>query len=150
MTNLLTRCHSASSVFCCFWFQKSCSGNILGIGRHEDRSPYFSNKYPESEGESKRGSRGATPCLGAAPSWPRLDRVWGPWPPTDAALPPIYSVSRENPKSPSLHPRKVSQPPSSSTLVREGSEALPDTPPERGIITMPASGVMHEPWATGP
>ena len=108
-------------VFCCFWFQKSCSGNILGIGHREDRSPYFSNTYPESGGESKMGSRGATPCLGAAPPWPRLGRVWGPWPPTDVALPPIYSVPRENPKYPSLHPRKVPQPPSSSTLVWEGS-----------------------------
>ena len=84
------------------------------------------------------------------PSWPRLGRVWGPWPPTDVALPPIYSVPRENPKYPSLHPRKVPQPPPSSTLVWEGSEALPGTLPERGIITrglfitMPASGVMRE------
>ena len=67
-TNLLTRCHSASSLFSAvFWFQKSCSGNILGIGRHEDRSPYFSNKYPESEGESKRANGLGSPFLGAGP-----------------------------------------------------------------------------------
>ena len=42
------------------------------------------------------------------------------------------------------------QPPPSPTLDREGSEALPSTLPERGIITgglyiaMPASGVMRE------
>jgi len=40
--------------------------------------------------------------------------------------------------------------PPPSTLAREGSEALPGTLPERGIITgglyitMPASGVMRE------
>ena len=52
-------------VFCCFWFQKSCSGNILGVGRHESQSPYFSVTYTESGGESKRGSRAATPRGGA-------------------------------------------------------------------------------------
>ena len=33
-------------VFCYFWFRKSCSGNILGIGRHEDRSPYLGTMLP--------------------------------------------------------------------------------------------------------
>ena len=122
-------------VFCCFWFQKSCSGNILGTGRHESQSPYFAVTHPESEGESKRGSRAATPCGGATLPWPRGHRVWPPWAPTDVALPPIYSFPRENPKHLSPHPRKVLQPPSSSTIVREGSEALPGTLPERGIIT---------------
>ena len=61
--------------------------------------------------------------------------MWGPWWPPDIARPPINSVPQENPKYPSLHPRKVPQPSSSSTLVREGSEALPGTLPERGIIT---------------
>ena len=46
--------------------------------------------------------------------------------------------------------RKHPRPPPSSTLDREGSEALPDTLSEGGIvtggvyITMPASGVMRE------
>ena len=84
------------------------------------------------------------------PPWPRHHVVWAPWLPTDIALPPIYCFPQENPKYSSLHPRKVPQPPPSSTLVREGSEALPGTLPERGIITgglfitMPASGVMRE------
>jgi hypothetical protein len=41
-TNLLMRCHSASSLFSAvFVFQKSYTGNILGIGRNEARSSYF-------------------------------------------------------------------------------------------------------------
>jgi hypothetical protein len=41
-TNLLTRCHSASSLFSAiFMFQKSYTGNILGIGRNKARSSYF-------------------------------------------------------------------------------------------------------------
>jgi hypothetical protein len=33
--------------------------------------------------------------------------VWAPRAPTDLALPPINSHLWENPKGPSLHPRKV-------------------------------------------
>ena len=29
------------SVFCCFWFQKSYTGNILGIGRDKSRRSYI-------------------------------------------------------------------------------------------------------------
>jgi len=76
--------------------------------------------------------------------------VWAPRASPAAALSPIYSSSRKNPKYPSHYPRKVPETPPPSTLAREGSEALPGTLPERGIITgglyitMPASGVMRE------
>ena len=75
--------------------------------------------------------------------------VWGPRGFVAAALSPIYSSRRENPKYPSHYPRKVSEMPPPSTLTHH-SEALPGTLPERGIITeglyitMPASGVMRE------
>ena len=89
--------------------------------------------------------RQARPDLG-----PRLGVVWAPLASTDLALPRIYSPSRENPRHPSTIPQKVPSRPSSPTLVREGSEALPSTLPEREIITggfyiaMPASEVMRE------
>jgi hypothetical protein len=42
-TNLLTRCHSAISLFSTvFVFQKSYTGNILGIGRNKFQKSYFS------------------------------------------------------------------------------------------------------------
>ena len=81
---------------------------------------------------------------------PRRGVVWGPRGSAAAALSPIYSSRRENPKYPSHYPRKVPETPPPSTLAREGSEALPGTLPERGIITgglyitMPASGVTRE------
>ena len=127
-------------VFCCFWFQKSCSGNILGIGHREDQSLYFSNTYPDSEGESKKARGVATPCLGAGPplAAPRL----GVGPPGAHRHRPSAYLFRSsgNPKYPSLHPRNVPQPPSLSTLVREGSEGLPGTLSEREIIT---GGLLH-------
>ena len=50
-----------------FVFQKSCSGNILGIGRNLDRTSYFSNTYTESKGETEATEEAATPGAGAAP-----------------------------------------------------------------------------------
>jgi hypothetical protein len=41
-TNLLTRCHSASSLFSAiFVFQKSYTGNILEIGQNKFQKSYF-------------------------------------------------------------------------------------------------------------
>jgi hypothetical protein len=52
-------------VFCCFEFQKSYKGNILGIGRNQARSPYFAVTYTESKGETERSQEVATPGGGA-------------------------------------------------------------------------------------
>ena len=76
--------------------------------------------------------------------------VWAPRGSAAAALSPTYSPRRENRKYLSKYPRKDPETPPSSTLAREGSEPLPGTLPERGIVTegfyiaMPASGVMRE------
>jgi hypothetical protein len=44
-----------------FVFQKSCTENILGIGRNKARSPYFAVTYTESKEETKEGTEAATP-----------------------------------------------------------------------------------------
>ena len=92
----------------------------------------------------------ATPCLGADSPGPAPRGGVGPLASAVLARSRIYSPSRENPGHPSTIPRKVPSRPPSPTLVREGSEALPGTLPEREIITggfyiaMPASEVMRE------
>ena len=137
-------------VFCCFWFQKVTSGNILGIARNKRPGPYFSSTYTESEGETKKSHEVAKPPQARQWAQPRHLVVWAPRGSADIAPSPIYSPRRENPKTPSLSSRTYSLPPPSSTLTRGVSEALPGTLPERGIITgglyiaMPASGVMCE------
>src|SRR5215203_4825997 len=45
-------------VFCCFWFQKSYKGNILGIGRNQRPGSYFSTKLPEDRRDYEVGPRG--------------------------------------------------------------------------------------------
>jgi hypothetical protein len=49
-TNLLIRCHSASSPFSAvFVFHKSYTGNILGIGRNKFGNSYFSRTEDEDQ-----------------------------------------------------------------------------------------------------
>jgi hypothetical protein len=68
-TNLLTRCHSASSLFSAvFVFQKSYTGNILGIGRNKSQTSRNSPKLPEN----RRGDEVGPHNRAARPRpWPR-------------------------------------------------------------------------------
>jgi hypothetical protein len=69
-TNLLTRCHSASSLFSAICvFQKSYTGNILGIGRNKFQKSYFSWKLSEN----RRGD-------GVGPQEPQTPGQRGPGP----------------------------------------------------------------------
>ena len=76
-------------VFCCFWFQKSCSGNILGIGRNKSQSPYFHDTYTEYKGEKEEGRGPPSPCHGAGGPWaapPRGEGATGPNRPSSFCL----------------------------------------------------------------
>ena len=150
-TNILKRCHSVSSYFLLFLVSE-----IL----HRKYSRNWTGQKPEiiylpCQHRRPRGSRRRTPGRPHLPqarprAGPRLGMVRAPWAATDLASPPIYCATRENPKYPNTIPRKAPTEPSSSTLVREGSEALPGTLPEGQIIAggiyiaMPASEVMCE------
>jgi hypothetical protein len=71
-TNLLTRCHSASSYFSVvFVFQKSYTGNILEIGRNESQSSYLPDTKTESKGETEEDQEAAAPLGGVGP-WSTL------------------------------------------------------------------------------
>ena len=71
-TNLLTRC--LVPVFCCFSFQKSYTGNILGIAWDKKTRQYFPVTYTETEGETEGGCGAPTPPSGASP--PRRTGRW--------------------------------------------------------------------------
>ena len=51
-------------VFCCFWFQKSYTGNILGIDKGNYFTKFYTGRLQKPEGEPEGGHRVATP-LGA-------------------------------------------------------------------------------------
>jgi hypothetical protein len=49
-----------------FVFQKSYTGNILGIGRNKSRTSYFYQSFAKTEDETEGDQRLATPQGGAA------------------------------------------------------------------------------------
>ena len=133
-----------------FGFRKAVLKIFLELDETKAKVPIFLTRT-RSPKERRRGAVGrphhATARVGPLP---RRHVVRTPRASTDATPSPIYSSFQENPRHPSQYSRKHPPPPPSSTLTREGSEALPGTLPERGIITeglyiaMPASGVMCE------
>jgi hypothetical protein len=140
-TNLLTRCHSASSLFSAiFVFQKSYTGNILRIGRNKSQSSYFSRQETESKAEMEGGQRAATPPMARATP----GRV-GAWcGPLDHLLTSPFCLyillDEKTLRTRSIFQKTYCKPPPSSTRDREGPQALPDTLPERGITT---EGLLH-------
>jgi hypothetical protein len=127
-TNLLTRCHSASSLFSVvFVFQKSYIGNLLGIGQNKSQTCRNSPKLPEN-----RKGDGVEPRGAHTTGQPRST--------SDDAPSPIKTPRREKPKDPITFPETYRDPLLLSTRDREGPEALPGTPPERGIAI---GGLLH-------
>jgi hypothetical protein len=96
-TNLLTRCHSASSLFSAvFVFQKSYTGNILGIGQNKSRTSYFYRSFAKTKDEMEGGQ--AHHRVVRPSPWLRHHMVRLGGPPSDAALSPIKSPRWEKPK----------------------------------------------------
>jgi hypothetical protein len=101
----LTRCHSASSLFSAiFVFQKSYTGNILGIGQNKDRNSYFDRRKDKDQTGAGGGPQGTLTTRG-----PRPPVVRPPWSTPDDAPSPIKSLPTENPKTISIFPRTVPQ-----------------------------------------
>jgi hypothetical protein len=132
-TNLLTRCHSASSLFfAVFVFQKYYTGNILGIGRNKSQTSRYLTELLEDQrgdGEGPEGTHTTCPLV-----------VRPPWSTSDAAPSPIKTPRREKPKHLITFLETHRDPPPSSTQDREGPEAFPGTLPEREIAT---GGLLH-------
>src|SRR3954468_1020113 len=82
-----------------FVFQKSCTGNILGIAWEKLPVPLNHVTKTMPEGDLRGGG-----VLGG---------VWAHQGTPDSASSPIYSSFRENPRHMRENPRKVPQPPSS-------------------------------------
>jgi hypothetical protein len=94
-TNLLTKCHSVSSLFfAIFAFQKSYIGNILGIRQNEDQNFYFSRTKDDDQTRAGEGPEGHHTRGWHAPS-PGCARGWC-GPPGCPLMPPLrrYKVSR--------------------------------------------------------
>jgi hypothetical protein len=140
-TNLLTRCHSASSYFLLFLcFRKVTQEIFSELDEIKAKVPiYLTRRW--SPKERQRGARRQPHHrVARATHWPCHQVVWAPGPPPDIALLPINSLHRENPKGWNTFPQNICKPPPSSSQDREDLEAFPGTLPERGIIT---GGFLH-------
>jgi hypothetical protein len=134
-TNLLTRRHSASSLFSAvFVFQKSYTGNIFGMGQNKSRTSYFYGSFAKSEDETKGGRGRPHPRAARPRPGPRHQGLRSPGPPPHAALPPIYSPRREKPKHPINFPRNLLQ---AATVVDARSGG------SRSSSQHPAGGLLH-------
>jgi hypothetical protein len=137
-TNLLTRCHSASSLFLCF--RKATQEIFSELDKTKAEVSIFPDMR-RSPKQRRRGARGQAHHRVVRPTpGPRHQVVGPPGPPPDATLPPIYSPRREKPKNRSIFQKTYYKPPPSWTRDQEGPEALPGTLPERGITT---GGLLH-------
>jgi hypothetical protein len=159
-TNLLTRCHSASSLFSTvFVFQKSYTGNILRIGRNKNRTSYFYWSFAKTKDETEGGQKLASPLGGAAQplatptcgetAWSHL--WWCPF---------AYKVtSTEKPKGCIAFPRNIPQATaivetrlggsrsSSRHPTGEGNPCRRLSPPVWSPLEWCVSSL---PWTTGP
>ena len=138
-------------VFCCFCIPEKLVWKYSRNWTKTLRASLFFQKTPDGAKKQRRRPTGAPHATRARQApWPCPGMVRAPRGPPAAALSPTYSPRENNPRHPSHYPRKVPETPPPSTLAREGSEPLPGTQPERGIVTggfyiaMPASEVMHE------
>jgi hypothetical protein len=109
-TNLLTRRHSASSLFLLFLcFRKATQEIFSELNETKAKIPIFSDTR-QSPKMRRRGNRERPHhTMAWAHPWPRHGMVWAPGPLPDAALPPIYSPRRENLKGPINFPRNLLQ-----------------------------------------
>jgi hypothetical protein len=161
-TNLLTRCHSASSLFSAiFVFQKSYIRNILGIGWNKSRTSYFYWSFAKTKDETEGGQEPGSPP-GARPSpWPRRPMVRPAGPTSDDALSPISSPRREKPMGRISFPRNILQAVTVAIAIARsgGSRSSSRHPPGEGNpcrrpSTPPWSPpkwcVSSLPWTMGP
>jgi hypothetical protein len=111
----------------------------------------FFSDTRRSPKQRRRGARGQPHHRVAwASPWPSHQVVGPPGPPPDAALPPIYSPRRENPKPDQFSRKHTASRHHHRCEIGRVQKLFPapcrrgESPPEAFFIIMPASGVMCE------
>jgi hypothetical protein len=109
-TNLLTRCHSASSCFLMFLcFRKVIQEIFSELDKMKDKVPIYLTRR-QSPKERRRGARGQPHHrVARATPWPCHQVVWAPSPAPEIALLPINSLQWENPKRTNTFPQNILQ-----------------------------------------
>jgi hypothetical protein len=97
-TNLLKRCHSASSCFLLFCVSEKLHRKYSrNWTKWKPKFLFWCHVHGVERGDGEEPGGSHTRWWRGS-SWPRHQVVWAPGPPSDIALPPIYSLWGENPK----------------------------------------------------
>jgi hypothetical protein len=150
-TNLLTRCHSASSLFSVvFVFQKATQEIFSKLDKTKAELPIFTepSRRPKMR---RRGAIGQAHPRAARPTpGPCHQGVRPRGPPPDAALPPVYSPRWEKPKPDQFSSKHTASRRRRWREIGRIQELFPapcrwgESLPEAFSTTMVASGVMCE------
>jgi hypothetical protein len=109
-TNLLTRCHSASSCFLLFlYFRKVIQETFSELDETKAEVPILLTRRWSTKERRRRARRRPHHRVARVTPWPRHQVVWAPQAPSDIAPPPINSLHQENPKALNIYSRKVLQ-----------------------------------------
>jgi hypothetical protein len=109
-TNLLTRCHSASSCFLLFLcFRKVTQEIFSELDETKAKVPIYLTRRRSPKERWRRARRRPHHRVARATPWPRHQVVWAPWPPSDIVIPPIIFLRHENPKGENTSPRNILQ-----------------------------------------
>jgi hypothetical protein len=132
-TNLLTRYHSASSLFSVVFVFQKATPEIFSKLDETKAKPSIFPEASQSPKMRRRGARSqAHPRVARPTRGPRHQGVRPAGPPPDAALSPIYSPRREKPKGRIAFPRNILQ---AATVARSGGS--------RSSSWHPAGGLLH-------
>jgi hypothetical protein len=149
-TNLLTRCHSASSLFSSvFVFKKSYTGNILGIGRNKSWTSYYLTRLPEDRTGDRGGPQGGLTTRGRGPAPGRAALWWGhPGPPLAPPIRLYRPLDGKNLKTRSILQKHIAIRRRHRPEIGRVQKLFPapyrrgKSPPEVFFIAMLASGGM--------
>jgi hypothetical protein len=98
-TNILTRCHSASSCFLLFFYSRFLLKEIfLELDETKVEVPIFLTQRRSPKERQKRATSRPHLVVALPTPWPCHPMVWAPQASTNLALLPINSHLRENPK----------------------------------------------------
>jgi hypothetical protein len=142
-TNLLTRCHIASSLFLCF--KKATKEIFLELDETKAEPPIFTeaSRRPKMR---RRGARGQAHHKVAWPSpWPRHHMVRIGGPPSDAALSPISSPRRKKTRGWIAFPQNILQATAVAVARSGGSRSSSQHPAGEGN---PCQRPSTPPWSS--
>jgi hypothetical protein len=150
-TNLLTRCHSAISLFSVvLCFRKVTEEIFSELDETKAEHPEIYRSFQKSEEETEGVHRAATPP-GARPApGPCPPMVRAPWSTSGAAPSPIKTPRREKPKDPITFLKYIAIRRCRRPKIGRVHKLFPapcrrgESPPEVFFIAMLAFGVMSE------